>query len=347
MAMGSGRRLLLATICVAAPAVACGSRGTRSIPPADLSEVLLDPGDGKQLMAIGVQTCSNRELPVIGREPVAFTRDHKVAATLRKTPSVSPAAVPSRLSVGPSTNDERDTVWTVGNHASGGMAFDPSGTRIALGLQRTFDRGGTFAAGAVDDGLWIVHASGDNKRQLVEGNPETFAWSPNGEQIASTTTESSPGGLLSTKVWIVDVGSRRQRILTTLDQSTTTIAVMDWSPDGQNILLLTGTTGPTPGRTATKLEQVGIDGRRTPLADLGADDAYSRAVYSADGKAVIVQGTRFPTDPPTPPGGPWTTIPALGATDRRTSELISVRTDGTDLHPLCPINPNDKLLDWH
>lgn len=348
--MGGGSRLVLGTIVLVTLTGACGPQVTTSIPATDLTEVLIDRGDGKRLMAVDVQTCATRELPILGREPVAFTRDHKVVATLRRIPSISPAAVPSRLSVGPAARDERDTVWTVGNRASGGMAFDPSGRRIALGLQRTFDRGGTSAPGAVENGLWIVNASGDDKRQLVNGNLGTFAWSPDGTRIASTTTESSPGpgGLLSTNVWIVDVGSGHQRILATFDQSITTSGVMDWSPDGQNILLITGTPGPSTGRAVTKLQQVGVvDGRTTPLADPAADGAYIHAVYAADGRTVIAQRTRVPSDPPSPPGGPSITVPAMGAPDRRTSDLTSVRTDGTDLHPLCPIDPNDKLLDWH
>jgi len=340
----------LGTILIAALAVACGRQGPKSIPAAELNKVLLDRGYGKRLMAVDVQTCATRELPIIGHEPVAFTRDHKLAASLRRTNPLTATAVPSRLSVGPATQDERDVVWTVGDNAVGGMAFDPSGRRIALGLQRTFDRGGTFAPGAVDDGLWIINASGDDRRHLVTGNPRIFAWSPDGKKIASTKNESSSVGPSSTTVFTVDVASGQQRILATLDQSITTSDVMDWSPDGQKILLLTSTTGPSPGRILTRLEQIGaVDGQRTTLAAPPADVYYERAVYAADGRTVIAQRTHVPSDPPNPLGGPSITIP-MDAPNRRTSELGRVRTDGTDdadLHSLCPIDPSDKLLDWH
>lgn len=336
-------------IFVATLAVACGgSEGMTVTAAADVDEVLLDRGYGKPLTALDVRTCATRELPIIGREPAAFTRDHTTVATLRRLDVATAAAVPSRLTVGPASEDERATVWTVGDEAFNGIAFDPSGKRIALALRRTMDRGSRVAEGAVDDGLWIVDRSGDNRRHLVAGDPASFAWSPDGKQIASTTATYAADGTRSTEVWIVDVGSGRQRTVATLDQPLVASGVMDWSPDGQSILLFTGTTSPSTGRPPPILEQIAVaDGRRGVVLTPVADDYFHRAVYASDGRTVIVQRAHVPLDPPLPSGGPSVTIPALGAPDRRRADLVSVRTDGTDLKALCPIEPDDKVLDWH
>jgi len=342
-------RRVLVTIVVAAMAFGCGAEsGARSGPPADLDEVLLSPTKAKRLTAMNVRTCVTRELPIGSGESVAFTRDHKTVATLREIQRTHSGVEPSRLRVGPASQDERDTVWTVGDFAAGGMAFDPSGQRLALGLQTDMDRGGNVAAGAVGTGLWIVNNAGDGRRQLgvVTGSQRRFAWSPDGTQIAGSTFESSPDHSGSpSKVWIVDVESGRQRIVTTLDQPTGANGVMDWSPDGQNILLFTGRAdnglyGPS------KLEQIAVaDGRRATLLDPATDDIYMRAVYAADGKSVIVKRLHVvprPAPPPPPPGEPMVTPP-----DPRKADLVSVSTSGPDVHSLCPIDPDSTLLDWH
>jgi len=173
-------------------------------------------------------------------------------------------------------------VWTVGDDAPGGMAFDPSGERIALGLQRTTNRGGTVAPEGVDDGLWIVNRSGEGRRQLVAAYPYPFAWSPDGKQIASGTPEfSSDGSERGTKVWIVNVESGRQRTVTTLAPPTVTEGVLDWSPDGKNLLLIIWPTGRSQARSLPKLEQIVVTGgRRAPLLGPAPDDHY-RAGSSA------------------------------------------------------------------
>jgi hypothetical protein len=310
--------------------------------------MLLDRGYEKPLTAIDVRTCATRELPITGHEPVAFTRDHKTVATMRRIETGSAqAALPYRLTVGPASDDERDTVWTVGDSALGGMAFDPSGERIALGLQRSMDRGSGVAPGAVDDGLWIVNRSGDGQRQLVPGYPQALAWSPDGSQIASTTAVPSAEAPNRTQVWVVDVGSGRQRTVTTLDQPSGVGGVMDWSPDGQNLLLFTGKTDPSTGRPPPNLEQIGVaDGRRTMLLGSAGTDFYHRAVYAPGGRTIIARRSPVRSDPPSPPGGPSVTTRA-GAPDRRTADLVSIPTDGTELRSLCPIDPGDTLLDWH
>lgn len=344
------------TVLVATTALACGpggtggTGGTASRPGADLDEVLFDRGYGKRLVAMDVRTCATRDLPIVGRDPVAFTRDHKLAATLRRIDPIDSNAKPSRLAVGPAAQDERDTVWTVGDGAPGGMAFDPAGERIALGLQRTTTRGGNISPEGVDDGLWIVDRTGERRRQLVPGGTSPFAWSPDGEEIASVTRELASDGSTSTKVWIVDVKSRRRRTVTTLSPPTGADGVLDWSTDGTKLLLVTWTTGPSEGRTLPNLEQVDVaDGRRTPLVGPAPEDRYQRGVYSADGGTVIAQRIHIPIGalPQGPPYGLSPSTPFVPAPDRRTADLVSVSTDGTDLRSLCPTDPDDTLLDWH
>ena len=343
---------------VAAVAAGCGQDGAGRARAADLDEVLLSNG-GPQLMAMDVRTCASRTLPVSGVRPdsVAFTRDHRMVATLRMIEHGHSGREASRLNVGPASQNGRDTVWTVGDHAPGGMSFDPSGKRIALGLARNFDRGGNVPDGAVEDGLWIVNASGDGRRLLVPGYPHRFAWNPAGTLIAGVTFEDSPEHSGSRrKVWIVDVGTGRQRTVTTLDQPSGADGVMDWSPDGLNILLFTGTTDGSHGWAPSKLEQIDVaDGSGTTLLSSVESDFYTRAVYAADGQTVIAHHEQYLRRPSTPPGqtevatpyGGWTLTAISGTTVEHRTDLISVRTDGTDLRSLCPIDNAGKLLDWH
>lgn len=56
---------------------------------------------------------------------------------------------------------------------------------------------------------------------------------------------------------------------------------MDWSPDGQNILIVTGTTNPNFRWAPTNLEQIAVaDGRRATLLGPAAEDFYSARRYT-------------------------------------------------------------------
>ena len=142
--MGGRTAQILVAIFVAAVPAGCGQDGTGRAPAADPDEVLLSTQNGDRLMAMDVRTCASRILPISGTrggDAVAFTRDHRTVASLREIEHAHSGTEASRLTVGPASQDERNTVWTVGNRATGGMSFDPSGERIALGLQRSAGRG--------------------------------------------------------------------------------------------------------------------------------------------------------------------------------------------------------------
>jgi hypothetical protein len=265
-------------------------------------------------------------------------------ATLREIEHAHSSREASRLAVGPASQDERDDVWTVGNDATGGMAFDPSGKRIALGLQQSADRGGNVPEGAVEEGIWIVSASGEEKRHLVPGYPRPFAWSADGTKMAGATIEAAPNGSgANRKLWIVDVGSGEQRTVATLDQPDGADGVLDWSPDGRTILAFTGRTEAFHAWAPSKLEAISVsDGRRAELLTSVAGDFYKNAVYAADGKTIIVQHVLARRPSPSPPGQSMATAPGLP-----TAELVSIRTDGTGARTLCPVQVEDTLLDWH
>jgi Tol biopolymer transport system component len=76
-----------------------------------------------------------------------------------------------------------------------------------------------FAYQEVTDGrtsLVVMDVSGLNKRTLVAG-PDAlgpFVWSPDGSQIAFTSSRGLEGGADLTDVYVVDVGTGERRLIT-------------------------------------------------------------------------------------------------------------------------------------
>lgn len=104
-----------------------------------------------------------------------------------------------------------------------GPAWSPDGNRIAFLVHAFLGEydGWVHLSPPV---LWVVDADGSNPRRLVEDGLLTFAWSPDGTQIAYHTSGHS-GGL-----WVVNADGSNPRQLTRFGGG-----FPAWSPDGTRV----------------------------------------------------------------------------------------------------------------
>jgi len=116
------------------------------------------------------------------------------------------------------------------------LRFSPDGASVAYS---------SYGAGPATRGIFVMGATGENPRRIVEPSAWESAWSPDGRSLAySTAFWTSPYNRTGQgELWIVDVASRERRMIDTTDPADSAntsgwasdAVSPDWSPDGTRI----------------------------------------------------------------------------------------------------------------
>jgi len=93
----------------------------------------------------------------------------------------------------------------------------------------------------IADEIWVVGEDGSGARRVagdVGDNALEPVWSPNGDTIAFVRSVRSSGGLLTSKIYLVDHDGSRERSLT--GNTNTPVAEQEpaWSPDGSKVAFI-------------------------------------------------------------------------------------------------------------
>ncbi|MCE5208114.1 MAG: S9 family peptidase [Chloroflexi bacterium] len=192
--------------------------------------------------------------------------------------------------VGDNIPEPRQLTWS--KTGSWMPRWSPDGQNLAFLSKREQD---------ADPQIYVMSPFGGEARRLtsLEGSIQTLAWSPDSAAIAFTFTEKETETAKKRKekfgeyrvededyqragLWLLAVGTQKVERLT--GEKDPHITVIEWSPDGQKILL---ETYPSPDMKEYNNASVQVfdlkDGSLHPLAEHGASSPY----WSPDGSQIV------------------------------------------------------------
>lgn len=113
------------------------------------------------------------------------------------------------------------------------LAWSPDGTQIGYINARYPDSGGPHSDAQTQLRLFVMNADGSDSQPVTPAdvNVSSFAWSPDGSQIAYTVESSEPGGRATSDIWVMDLNGSQPWALTTDGFSNQPA----WSPRGDEI----------------------------------------------------------------------------------------------------------------
>ena len=185
---------------------------------------------------------------------------------------------------------------------SGGFAWSPDGRWIAVpGCASGCDT-------KTDGHLIIVAADGSGARDLTT-NPfgdSWIAWSRKGVLAAYRTCLSQATGCTPGIVEVSPDGQAPREILIPGDDL---VGWLDWSPDGERLVAVTG----APGGLANELAVVEPD-QSMHAIEIGTFSEVWRASWTSDGRAIVFSARRTPQSP--------TSIWSVGAAGGNPTQLV-------------------------
>lgn len=188
-----------------------------------------------------------------------------------------------------------------------GLAVSPDGTRVAyfpLAQSQTF---GTTQPAEI----WVAGGMGAQPEHLDLSPPraarlDDLSWGPDGQHLLVISHVPQPAGGQNTRLlWVNVVGGQSRELITI--PSAIVPGSYRWSPDGQQVTLLTQTD------QLTSLCLIGLrDGDFHYLADLGRDSSpaypFAPVAWSSDGQHLVY--TALPPEHGTSAGWPFAAPPA-------------------------------------
>ena len=194
-------------------------------------------------------------------------------------------------------------------------AWSPDGQKIAFVSFRNKHREGNFTSGEV----YVMNADGTNPINLTQtprGHDLDACWSPDGKQIAFTSTK----GIFS-DIWVMDADGGNQRKLTNHEA---TERGPDWSPDGTRIAFYSNRDG---------------------IWNRNPNDNWEIYVMDADG-ANPVNLTNHPAWDSHPAWSPDGTRIAFHSNREENTEIYVMNADGTNPINLTNHPAVDRGPDW-
>ena len=224
-----------------------------------------------------------------------------------------------------SVHEDRGRPLTTASGSQRFPRYSPDGTAIAF-----------VATAANRDQLMVVPATGGRANEALPkdvvlvsteifagpGEPPSFAWSPDGRQIACLVrageavagdlsvegprptgdpaisveiTQRSRGGP-PVRVCIVDPGERQMRVV---GEAARPVVALNWSADGQHLYAVSREPGATAGEVHFCLLRFSVGGE-APETVTTFDGASFRPILSKDGRWFAVSAARGTTNAPSP-----------------------------------------------